>query len=252
MTSGHSNRWKLAAVVVGAVLCGVHVAAGTGRGVTEGQAPGASLGVIRGTVTIDDIPDAAMVEVTSDMATCGDEVEDRAEVVGASGGVANAVLIVTGAAWVVDPPAAVVNNKDCYFQPRVQVAKTRSLVSVRSEDEALHTTHAYDDRGRTMFNIAIPIPGMVIERPLRRPGVWRLECDSHGWMRGWVYVTDDIAAVTGPDGHFEISGVPPGTYELSLWHERYRGSAQSMTVTVTAGQDADVDLKVEGPSQGQP
>ena len=123
----------------GAVLCGVHVAAGTGRGVTEGQAPGASLGVIRGTVTIDDIPDAAMVEVTSDMATCGDEVEDRAEVVGASGGVANAVLIVTGAAWVVDPPAAVVNNKDCYFQPRVQVAKTRSLVSVRSEDEALHT-----------------------------------------------------------------------------------------------------------------
>ena len=71
-------------------------------------------------------------------------------------------------------------------------------------------------------------------------------------MRGWVYVTDDIAAVTGPDGHFEISGVPPGTYELSLWHERYRGSAQSMTVTVTAGQDADVDLKVEGPSQGRP
>ncbi len=233
-----------AAVVVAAVVCGIGAAAGAGWGVSEGQVTGVSTGVIRGTVTIDDIPEAVMVEVTADQATCGDEVEDRSEVVDASGGVANAVIIVTGVPWAVDPPASVVNNKDCYFQPRVQVAKTGGLVSIQSADEVLHTTHAYDDRERTMFNIAIPVPGMVIERPLRRPGVWRIECDSHRWMRGWIYVTNDMAAVTWPDGRFEISGVPAGTYELMIWHERYRGTAEAVTVTVTAGQTSEADFKL--------
>jgi hypothetical protein len=81
---------------------------------------------------------------------------------------------------------------------------------------------------------------MEIQRPVRRPGVVRLECDSHGWMRGWLYVTNDVAGVTGADGRFEISNVPPGTYQLEIWHERYSGTSQ--TVTVTAGGQQDVDF----------
>ena len=190
-------------------------------------------GTITGLVTVDDIPDVVLVAVDADRAVCGDEVEDRSVVVDPDGGVANAVVVITGAPWVVDPPAPTINNEDCYFEPRVQVAKTRSVATVTSDDETLHTTHAYDDRARTMFNIAIPIPGLSIDRPLRRPGVVRVECDSHGWMRGWVYVTDDIAVVSGSDGRFEIGDVPPGTYELTIWHERY--SATPQTVTIAAG-----------------
>jgi len=200
-------------------------------------------GTIRGIVTVDEIPEIVLVDVTADQAACGSQVEDRATVVDPSGGVANAVIVVTGAPWVAEPPAPVINNKNCYFDPRVQVAKTRSVASIRSEDQALHTTHAYDDRNRTLFNIAIPIPGMEIDRPLRRPGVVRVECDSHGWMRGWVYVTDDIAVVSGPDGRFEITGVPPGTYELTVWHERYSGAPQ--TVTVSTGETIDADFALE-------
>ena len=133
------------------------------------------------------------VDVTADQAACGERVEDRATVVDPAGGVANAIVTVQGLPWTADPPAPVINNTECYFEPRVQVAKTRSVVSIQSEDTALHTTHAYDDRARTLFNIAIPIPGMDIKRPLRRPGLVRVECDSHGWMRGWVLVTDDVA-----------------------------------------------------------
>ena len=200
-------------------------------------------GRIVGKVTVSDIPETVMVEVTSDQAVCGDEVEDRATVVDASGGVANAVIIVTGAAWVEDPPPAVVNNKNCYFEPRVQVAKTRTLISVKSEDDTLHTTHTYDDRARTMFNVAIPVPGMTIDRPLRRPGVVRVECDSHGWMRGWVYVTDDMGVVSGPDGSFEITGVPPGSYELTIWHERFAGMSRRVTVTAGGAVEANFTLQ---------
>ena len=203
----------------------------------------AGFGTIVGKVNTGDVPEVVMVPVTTDQAVCGDEVEDRATVVSPDGGVANAVVIVIGAPWTVDPPAPVINNRLCYFEPRVQVARTRSLISLTSEDETLHTTHAYDDRTRTVFNIAIPLAGMTIERPLRRPGLVRVECDSHGWMRGWVYVTDDVGGVTDADGQFELSRVPPGTYEVMVWHERYAGAPKQ--VTVAAGHTARADFVVE-------
>ena len=208
----------------------------------SGAAARQGSGAISGIVTVDDVPEPMMVAVTTDQAVCGNEVEDRATVVDPSGRVANAVIIVTGAPWGNVAPEPVLTNSGCYFVPRVQVAKTRTEVEVRSDDDTLHTTHAYDDRQRTLFNIAIPVPGLVVKRPLRRPGPVRLECDSHRWMRGWVYVTDDVAAVSGADGRFELSGIPPGTYELTVWHERYEGRSQQ--VTVTAGGTADVSVSV--------
>ena len=222
--------WSLIAMAVALPFVGTPVGAGAEQGG----------GTIRGIVTVDDVPDPVMVAVDADQAVCGTEVEDRATLVDPSGGVAYAVIIVKDAAWQTDPPPPEVSNRDCYFEPRVQVAKTGTVVTVKSEDESLHTTHAYDDRARTMFNIAIPIPGMEIQRPVRRPGVVRLECDSHGWMRGWLYVTNDVAGVTGSDGRFEIPNVPPGTYQLEIWHERYSGTSQ--TVTVTAGGHEEVDF----------
>lgn len=210
---------------------------------TTAGAPPQAVGVVEGTVTVGDVPAPAMIAVTTDRAVCGDTVEDRSAVVGPGGGVANAVVIVTGAPWTTDPPAPSINNRACHFEPRVQVARTRSLVSVTSADDVLHTTHAYDDRARTTFNVALPFAGMTVTRPLRRPGLVRIECDSHGWMRGWVYVTDDVAGVTGPDGRFVLSGIPAGTYEVTVWHERY--AASSARVTVPAAGRARVDFRVE-------
>ena len=203
------------------------------------------VGSIRGIVTVADSVDTTlrMVDVTADQSVCGERVEDRAAVVDPSGGLANAVIIVTGLPWNDTKPEPVINNSGCYFVPRVQVAATRSVVVLTSEDDVLHTTHAYDDRQRTLFNIAIPIPGLEIERPLRRPGPVRIECDSHGWMRGWVYVTDNIGTVTASNGQFELTDIPAGSYELTVWHEQFSGQSQRVTVSPDGQTEASFTLQ---------
>ncbi len=234
-----AGRSLLAVYLLGAMIAAVSETVGT----TGTEQAG---GTISGRITLDGTVEPRMLEVTADQAVCGNEVEDRAVVVDGSGGLANAVVIVAGAPWgdatPVDPE---INNSGCYFVPRVQVVPTRTVVTVRSEDDTLHTTHAYDDRQRTLFNIAIPIPGMEVERPLRRPGPVRIECDSHGWMRGWVYVTDDLGTVTGPDGSYELSGIPPGDYTLTVWHERAAGMTRAIQVTAGGTAEADFTLALE-------
>ena len=224
----------LAALLAGAA--GAEAPLGGGR---AGQGAGA----VAGRVTLADPPPPRVVAVTTDQAVCGTEVEDRAVVVDDSGGLANAVVLVAGAPWSEPPPEPSIDNAGCHFVPRVQVLPTRTVVTIRSQDDTLHSTHAYDDRQRTLFNIAIPFPGLEVQRPFRRPGPVRIECDSHGWMRGWVYVSDDAGTVTGPDGRFELRGIPPGDYRLTVWHERYAGAGRQVTVTAGGTVEADFILR---------
>ena len=63
------------------------------------------------------------------------------------------------------------------------------------------------------------------------PGVLRLKCDVHPWMRGYVGVSRNaFQAVTGADGAFLIPNLPPGRYTIEDWHEKLGAT----TVEVTA------------------
>jgi len=58
-----------------------------------------------------------------------------------------------------------------------------------------------------------------------------------------VIVTDDAAAISGADGKFTLDNIPPGTYELRVWHEALKGAPQK--VTVVAGKPAEVNFQLK-------
>jgi hypothetical protein len=211
-------------------------------GILLGNSPEAqSVSSIVGTVTTT-AKSAAPVRVTIDQKICGNELPDEAIVVDAQGRLANAVVILTG---VKKAPAAetVVTNEKCSFAPRVQLVRPNGNVRTTSKDPMLHTTQAQLENGRSIFNVALPMPGINISKPIGGAGTVRLNCNVHPWMRGWVIVTDDAAAVSGADGKFAIDNVPPGTYELRVWHETLKGALQK--ITVVAGKPAEVSFQMK-------
>lgn len=199
----------------------------------------AATGSIRGRATMPGAPAPGTLKVTTDEMVCGMTVVDDAIVSDKTGGIAYALVAVKGLPWTAPPAGPRVVNKGCRFVPHVSVASPGATLEVTSDDQTLHTTHLYASDKRSLFNIALPMPGIVIRRPLEKtPGVLRIACDTHPWMQGFVAVTADRSALTDSNGSFEIRDIPAGAYDLTVWHESLQAAPQK--VVVAAGQASDV------------
>lgn len=193
----------------------------------------AQSGSVTGVVTTAVKPPRPL-RVTMDMQVCGRELPDESVVAGPDGGLANVVITLAGVKAPAPYPDPMITNEKCRFAPRVQLARPGAPAKTTSHDALLHTTNAQQDGGRTLFNVGLPVPNMVVTRNLNGPGLVRITCNTHTWMRGYIVVTDELAVVTGPDGKFELKGVPPGTYELRVWHELLKVAPQWVTVKAGA------------------
>jgi plastocyanin len=179
------------------------------------------------------------IRVTIDPAVCGQSLPDESITVDASGHLANVIVTVAG---VRDgaPAETVVSNEKCAFVPRVSILRPGGVLRMSSRDPTLHTMHAAAPDGRAFFNISIPMPNLTLSRPLDKAGLVTLSCSTHTWMRGFLLVTDERAAVTGKGGKFQIDGLAPGAYELRLWHEVLK--SPPLKVVVKEGETTPIEL----------
>jgi len=187
-------------------------------------------------------PGPYVIWVRKDADVFGEKLPDERILVSRSGKIRNVLVTLEGVRegkpWP-DHPAQL-RNRGGRFVPHLQVVRAGVELEVINEDPVLHNTHAYLD-GRTLFNLAQPHRGQVIRKRLPRPGLVELICDSHDWMSGWIAVRDDpYFAVTGEDGTYAITGIPPGTYTLVAWHEKL--GRQQVQVTVKPGEQKRVDF----------
>jgi len=212
-----------------------------GLSIATARVGGQAGGSIKGRVTMPGAPPSGTLKVTTDEKVCGLSVPEEVVVADKAGNVAHAIVSVKGLPW----SGAAVNphivNKGCRFAPHVAIARPGTTLEVTSDDQTLHTTHLYGADGRSLFNIALPMPGIIIKKPFEKnAGVLRLACDTHPWMHGFVSVSADRGVVTGTDGAFQIDDVPPGPREVNVWHESLRAAPQ--TVTIVAGQTVELQF----------
>jgi hypothetical protein len=82
------------------------------------------------------------------------------------------------------------------------------------------------------FNQGQPVQGFRTTRTFTTPEVMvRFKCDVHSWMAAQVgVVAHPYFAVTKDDGSYEIRNLPPGTYTIEAWHEKFGTQIAKVTV----------------------
>ena len=203
------------------------------------------LGSVTGSVKVARPPAApAPTKVTRQMDVCGSTVASDAVVTGPGNTLAATAVWLEGVARRagVEGRDVTLDQRRCRFEPRVQTATVGSTLLVTSRDRVLHNVHGFVGN-RTLFNIAVPVPGMTIRKQLSQAAHIRFQCDAgHNWMAAHVWVFDHpYHATSAVDGTFRIPDVPPGTYRWKAWHERL--GEKTASVTVAAGQAVRVTIQ---------
>lgn len=138
---------------------------------------------------------------------------------------------------------AVLDQKGCQYVPHVSGVVVNQPLTILSSDNTLHNVNCRPKRNKP-FNEAMPLADMAFTKTFTKPEMAiQFKCDVHRWMKAYVHVVEHpFFAVTQQDGTFEIRGLPPGEYELSVWHEFavFAPDKPSVKVTIAEGQTAQV------------
>lgn len=194
------------------------------------------------------------INPTVDATVCGQHgmIPSDDLVVSSTGGLRYAVVRLTNIAAGLpasDIPPTVLVQKGCMFEPHVFAVAAGKPVVERNDDGILHNVHTHSKRNPSVNFAHVPsVPQMTLATFSAQESI-KVSCDVHGWMSSWIWVSPHpYIAVTGPDGTYKISGVPPGQYRLEIWHETLGAVARE--VTVVAGKESRVDQSLPAASRG--
>ena len=144
-----------------------------------------------------------------------------------------------------DPPTqpAVIEQKGCVYQPHVLAVRANQPLEVINDDPTSHNIHVIPTNNRE-WNKAEP-PGTKIDEAFAREEISiPVKCNIHPWMRSYVAVfKHPYFAVTGKDGSFDLSNLPPGTYTIEAWHEKLGTTTQKITVGANESKSLDFVFK---------
>lgn len=130
----------------------------------------------------------------------------------------------------------VIDQKGCQYFPHVVGLRVGQTLQLKNSDGLLHNVHALP-KVNTPFNMAMPANRTTADTKFgKAEGMFLVKCDVHPWMSAYVGVFNNpFFAVTGKDGKYKISGLPPGTYEIEAWHEKLGVKTAKVTVAATPG-----------------
>ena len=238
---GTANGVRLAAVLVA---------------VAAWQGVGAAASSVTGTVTFAGTPPALKPLSMDADPVCAKKhtgpVPAEMLVLGPGNSMANIMVWVSkgvpaGKTYPAPKTPVVIDQRGCMYVPHVMGIMVGQTYRILNTDGILHNIHTLP-KVNPAFNRGQPatVKEMTTNFP-KAEAAFQIKCDVHPWMSAYMAVfTHPFYSVTKTDGKFTISGLDPGTYEITAWHERL--GTQTAMVTVGANDTKTQAFKFAVPA----
>jgi plastocyanin len=189
-------------------------------------------------------------------AHASDPALDESVVPGSGGTLQNVMVWIDSgldAKYVFKAPSTpvVIDQNGCMYKPHVITMMTKQSIEVKNSDGVQHNIHA-TPKLNTEFNFSqAPKTSMTLTTGSQNKCFtkvevpFRVKCEIHGWMGATVGVfKHPYHGVTGADGTVSMKDVPPGTYTLKVWHEKYAKTPVEVQVTVKEKGEATASIEL--------
>ena len=153
-----------------------------------------------------------------------------------------------GKTWPVPQTPVVLDQQGCQYKPHVMGIMVGQPYRILNSDALPHNVHTLPKVNKP-FNRAMPAALKEVTTKFdKEEPIFQVKCDVHPWMSAYIGVfPHPFFSVTGTDGKFTISGLDPGTYEITAWHERL--GTQTASITVAANDKKTQDFKFALPAK---
>jgi plastocyanin len=214
--------------------------AGAGAGAPSGPAydPSTATATISGSILFEgEAPTMPRIQMAADPYCQGaaPEATSQEVLVTADGRLQNVMVFLrsgydTGVSYPAPTAPLLIDQQGCRYRPHVFTVMSNQPITIRNSDMTLHNIHAFP-MINMQINIGQAVQGMENSESFAlAEGPFAIRCDVHRWMNSFTAVFDHPFHTTSADtGDYGIS-VPPGTYEIVAWHEKYGEMTGSVTV----------------------
>ncbi len=194
-------------------------------------------------------PSPKLVDMDADPECKKDAKQEEALIVGGNGELADVFVYIKSGmenkTFAPPPAPVIIDQKGCWFQPRVLGIQTGQVLQVTNSDPVTHNIHPQPTVNREWNASQAPADPPVTRRFSQQEILFPVKCNIHNWMRAFIgVVAHPYFAVTKADGSFELPNVPPGAYTLAAVHSTL--GAQERTVTLQSAKKQEVSFTFKG------
>jgi plastocyanin len=207
----------------------------------------ATVAKISGTVKFDGpVPKAAKIDMSQDPNCAGSNTAEN--VVVADGKLANVFVYVKeglgNRTFDVPKDAVTLSQAGCRYKPHVLGVMAGQTIKIVNADPTTHNIHPTPKNNRDWNESQAP-QAAALEKTFAREEIsLPVQCNQHPWMRMFMNVVKNpFYAVSGPDGKFEITGLPPGDYTIAFVQEKLGEQDQKVTLAAKDSKTVDVTFK---------
>jgi plastocyanin len=207
----------------------------------------ATAATITGTVKFDGpAPKLAKIDMSQDPNCKGANTAEN--IITSGGNLANVFVYVKeglgNRTFNVPTDAVVLDQSGCRYHPHVLGMMAGQTIKIVNSDPTTHNIHPTPKDNREWNESQAPKAAPLEKTFAREEILLPVQCNQHPWMKMFIgVVKNPFFTVSGPDGKFEIKGLPPGEYTIAFVQEKLGEQTQKVTLAAKDSKTVDITFK---------